>query len=131
MRPPGFWNNSPQAPGVIARILSPLGSAYAFATARRVSRAPNIIPNIPVICVGNLNAGGTGKTPTAIALVERLLEVAPHIVTRGYDGHLRGPTLVDPARHDASEVGDEPLLLSSFAQTWVSKDRAAGVRAAI
>ncbi|MGI9390459.1 MAG: tetraacyldisaccharide 4'-kinase [Boseongicola sp.] len=131
MQPPRFWNKSPQAPGAIARILSPLGSAYAFATAHRLSRAPSINPNIPVLCVGNLNAGGTGKTPTVIALVERLLDLAPHVVTRGYGGHLRGPTLVDPKRHDASAVGDEPLLLAGFAQTWVSKDRAAGVRAAI
>ena len=131
MRPPRFWNNSPQAPGVVARLLAPLGYLYAFATARRLARSPDIVPAIPVICVGNLNAGGTGKTPTVIALAERLKDAAPHIVSRGYGGRLNGPIQVDPTKHDALAVGDEPFLLAAFAPTWVSKDRAAGVRAAI
>ncbi len=131
MRPPRFWNNPRQAPGVVARLLAPLGRVYAFATARRLTREPEIVPDIPVICVGNLNAGGTGKTPTVIALAERLRDAAPHIVSRGYGGRLQGPIQVDPAQHDALAVGDEPLLLAAFAPTWVSKNRAAGVRAAI
>jgi len=131
MQPPGFWSNSPQTPGVVARLLAPLGSVYAFTTARRVALQPEIVPDIPVICVGNLNAGGTGKTPTVIALADRLRDVAPHVVSRGYGGRLKGPIQVDPARHTALDVGDEPLLLAAFAPTWVSKNRADGVRAAI
>jgi tetraacyldisaccharide 4'-kinase len=85
-----------------------------------------------VICVGNLNAGGTGKTPTTIALIERLTArgAAVHVVSRGHGGRLPGPLRVNERQHSATDTGDEPLLLSAFAPTWIAKDRAQGVQAA-
>ena len=130
MRPPRFWNNPPDKPGWQARLLSPIGKVYALGTKRRVSRPPDVTPGVPVICVGNINAGGTGKTPTVVALVERLRDKQVHVVTRGYGGRETGPLKVDERRHRAEEVGDEALLISAFAPVWVAKDRAAGVRAA-
>ncbi len=132
MRPPDFWYTSPEKPDWRARLLAPLGWIYAAATAHRVKRSSAVDPDVPVICVGNINAGGTGKTPTVIWIIECLRDAGhePHVVTRGYGGSLSGPTCVEPGKHASADVGDEPLLLAAFAQVWVATDRAEGARAA-
>ncbi|MCV2879174.1 tetraacyldisaccharide 4'-kinase [Sedimentimonas flavescens] len=132
MGAPLFWFTPPEAPAPLARLLAPLGRLYAAATARRLRQAGQAV-GVPVICVGNINAGGTGKTPTVIALVQHLTArgVVAHVVSRGHGGSLTGPVRVDERTHTADETGDEPLLISAFAPTWVAKDRAAGARAAV
>jgi tetraacyldisaccharide 4'-kinase len=127
MRPPDFWSSR----RVLSTLLVPAGWIYALATWARVRR-PGWRALVPVICVGNIGIGGAGKTPVALALARMLADAGrnPHFLTRGYRGREAGPLRVDPDRHDARAVGDEPLLLAAVAPTWVARDRAAGARAA-
>ena len=129
MQAPKFWYRSRSWQAI---LLSPLGVLYAWATARRQKNARPTQIDIPVICIGNLNVGGTGKTPTTIAIAQMLTSrgIAVHIVSRGYGGSLQAVTQVDPTVHTADETGDEPLLMAAFAPTWVANERVAGARAA-
>lgn len=127
MKAPSFWSED----GALAHLLAPLGHLYALGGRwRRRSATPWQAP-LPVVCIGNLTVGGTGKTPTAIAIARRLAVIGrkPAIVSRGYRGRVEGPVRVDPSVHTAADVGDEPLLLAGAAPTVVAKDRLAGVRA--
>jgi tetraacyldisaccharide 4'-kinase len=127
--PPEFW----ERPGPLPRLLAPLGWAYGAAgRLRRAAATPWRAP-VRVLCVGNLVAGGAGKTPVAIDLARRLIARGerPHLLSRGYGGRLAGPIQADPARHGYREVGDEALLLARVAPTWIARDRAAGAKAAV
>lgn len=130
MRAPDFWSDPNST---TARLLAPLGSLYAAVGRwRQMTTVPKRIGR-PVICVGNLVAGGAGKTPIALALAAALRkrDIAPvHFLTRGYGGREPGPLRVNPLRHDFRQVGDEALLLAAAAPTWVAQDRVAGARAA-
>ncbi|WP_374573161.1 tetraacyldisaccharide 4'-kinase [Phenylobacterium sp.] len=130
---PRWWYVREGAPAPITRaLLRPLSWIWAAATARRIARATPEDPGAPVICVGNLTMGGTGKTPVVREILRRLTArgVAAHGLSRGYGGTLQGPVRVEPEHHVAAEVGDEPLMLARDAPMWVSRDRLAGARAA-
>lgn len=128
MRAPEFWaHESPYA-----TLLSPAASVYEFCTQALNGLIRPVHASIPIICVGNLTVGGTGKTPVALAIAEHLkaLDKKVHFLTRGYRGRLSGPVAVDPITHSAVDVGDEALLLARAAPTWVARDRTKGAEAA-
>ena len=130
MRAPEFWNRG--GGGLMPLLLTPLSALYAGATARRMSR-PGWKAPVPVICCGNVIAGGAGKTTVALDLLARLKArgVAAHALLRGYGGSEKGPLQVDPARHEARQVGDEALLLAAIAPTWISANRGEGAKQAV
>lgn len=128
MREPGFWW---RPPSWISSLLAPAAALYG-AVARARMLGPGADAGVPVICVGNFNLGGAGKTPTVMALTDILrgANETPFVLSRGYGGRLPGPVRVDPAIHTAQDVGDEPLLLSRAAPVIVSRDRIIGARMA-
>jgi tetraacyldisaccharide 4'-kinase len=123
MRTPRFWRQR----GPTARLLAPLGALYGASIALKAAYAKPYRSRMPVICVGNLTAGGSGKTPVAIAVAQALQARGKHplFLTRGYGGKEHGPALVR-AHHDARAMGDEALLLARIAPTMVSRERAIG-----
>ena len=132
MRAPGFWNRN----GLVPTLLTPASWAWSTAARLRTATTTPERVSVPVICVGNLTAGGAGKTPTVMALLAMIAarvqgsRPIAHALTRGYGGTLSGPVRVDTVRHSAAEVGDEALLLARAAPTWVAHDRVAGALAA-
>jgi tetraacyldisaccharide 4'-kinase len=132
MRAPDFWTRDSAFAKASAALLAPAGALYGLSVRARRASARPFRPRARVLCVGNLTAGGTGKTPIAIALGRMLTARGQQIVflTRGYGGRSRGPVVVDPTRHNAGEVGDEALLLAAQATTIVARNRADGARLA-
>ncbi len=125
--PPKFWSKK----SLFSILLAPLGWLYGFIVLRRLSgHKPKL--SVPVLCIGNLTLGGAGKTPVVCGLADVLTRQGhvPHILTRGYGGKGWQSVQVDPKRHSAEDVGDEPLLLAGYAPTWVGKNRyESGLRA--
>jgi tetraacyldisaccharide 4'-kinase len=122
--------------GAPAWWLIPGSLVYGAAAAtRRILYRRRILSPIrmhhPVLVVGNLSVGGTGKTPLVCWLVERLSEAGlrPGVVSRGYGGSSRHERLVG-AGDDAAEVGDEPLLIArrTAVPVAIGRDRAAAAR---
>jgi tetraacyldisaccharide 4'-kinase len=125
MREPAFWH---RPASWSSRLLMPLGALYGAVAGRRMQR-PGFDAGIPVLCVGNYHTGGAGKTPSVLALTKLLRDLGetPVVLSRGYGGGLRGPVMVDLARHAAADVGDEPLMLARTVPVAVARDRRSGV----
>ncbi len=134
MRAPEFWRGDRRGTGARLTRLALTPASWLFqagAWLRRRATRP-CVAGVPVVCIGNLVAGGAGKTPAALALARAFVreDLRVHFLARGYGGREAGPIRVDPERHVAGEVGDEALLLARVAPTWIARDRKAGIAAA-
>ena len=121
MKTPKHWDSN----NLLSWLLLPLSYFYYLGfSVRKYQAKPAKLP-IPVICIGNLTAGGAGKTPVALALGQMLKEkgINAYFISRGYGGAQQKPILVNPEKHSAKKVGDEPLLLASVLPTIVGKNR--------
>ena len=132
MRAPDFWHRDDRLARATAALLAPLGWAYGASVRWKAARAKPFRARVPVVCIGNISAGGTGKTPIAIAIADAIIARGknPFFLTRGYGGKLAGPVVVGKD-HTADDVGDEPLLLARKAATVVARDRRDGARLAV
>jgi tetraacyldisaccharide 4'-kinase len=136
MRAPDFWQirHGRDAAPMLRLLLSPFSWVQGFFTARRLARTVPVPMPVPVVAIGNLSLGGTGKTPLARLVRATLSSLAGGpvaIVSRGHGGSHTGPLAVDPDRHDAAIVGDEPLMLAADGPVVIGRERAAAARLAV
>lgn len=112
------------------KIFSFLSWIYGWIVESRLKSVTPIRVSVPVICVGNLSLGGTGKTPVVLFLADYFLKKGRKVgvLTRGYGGKVKGPLRVNTNHHTEREVGDESLLLAGVVPTWVAHDRVAGAK---
>ncbi len=123
---PNFWTNR----NFLSYLLLPLSFLYyiGFFIIKKISKPKKV--NIPIICIGNLIAGGSGKTPTAIAIGKILQQnnINFAFLTRGF-GSKNNKDIVkitkneDIKKYSFDKYGDEPLLLKDYADTYISKNR--------
>ncbi len=123
---PKFWNDKT----ILSSALLPLSWGWRGITAARLAWIKPEQAQLPVICVGNISVGGTGKTPFTAYLCQLLrgYDYTTCILTRGYGGKQKGPIIADPNLHSAADIGDEALMLSQNNLVCVSHDRVAGAR---
>ena len=122
MKTPKFWKDE----NVISFLLYPLSVVYGFFRKIHVIFSSQYkVSNIKIFCIGNLTAGGSGKTPIAIRVGQILKEkgIKFAYLSKGYKGEIKEFTKVELGKHEAKDVGDEPLLLAEIADTFICKNR--------
>ncbi len=125
---PRWWYENQSSP--LVSLLQPFGAVAGWIVKRRWRTTRPYVSKLPVICIGNFTAGGTGKTPLALEIA-RLLKRAglkPVFLSRGFGGSVKGPHRVMLTTDTANKVGDEVLLLAKCAPAFIARRRADGAR---
>jgi len=127
MKTPRFWAYN----GWQAKMLMPLAWFYGAVTQWRLKMCQPYHAKVKVICIGNITAGGVGKTPVAMAMAEKYQKEGKKVffVTRGYKGKLKN-IVVDLDKHTPEETGDEARLLAGVAPTIITPKREEGAKLA-
>lgn len=126
---PSFWYaRQPALHQKLSKAaLLPLSWLYRLARRVHITAAKTKPLSLPSICVGNIVSGGSGKTPTALAILEiakaAAIAESPAFLSRGYGGKAARPMRVDPQNDHADITGDEPLLLAKHAPVFLDADR--------
>lgn len=134
MKEPNFWYDKTIQPPLFKKLLLGfLSRLFLFGAFLKKLIISKKSVSKPVICIGNLNIGGAGKTPTTLSIAKffKGKDKKVAIISRGYKGNLKGPLQVNPKIHSALDVGDEPLLMAQYYPTWISANRYKGAKAAI
>ena len=128
LKTPIFWY---QKKSLLSLLLIPLSYLWLLASLLNKKKINKF--NIPVIKIGNVVAGGAGKTPTVISLTKKLIasNLNVHIILKGYKSSARTSIQVNKAMHTYKEVGDEALICANFAPTWVGESRSESINNAI
>ncbi|MFL1780694.1 Tetraacyldisaccharide 4'-kinase [Candidatus Hepatincolaceae symbiont of Richtersius coronifer] len=123
-----------QKKSFISYLLIPFSLLWVLGTYLRNLKKP-YESNIFTICLGNINLGGSGKTPSAIYLGQQLSQQIPKVkiafLSKGYKSKLQGPLWVIPQSqtlNNPQDVGDEPLLLAQVLPTLIAKNLKQGLR---
>ncbi len=128
MNQPSFWYKKNT---FLEKLLRPVGCLYGFIVGWRLKHNKPYAPRIPVVCVGNICVGGTGKTPICLALADYFVRRGKNVffLSHGYKSHLQN-VMIDVRTHTAADVSDEALLFAQKLPTIVDKNRARGVKKA-
>lgn len=133
MKAPAFWSAPADDFSLPRMVLTPPAALYQFAGQLRHSFSQPDHVGRPVICVGNISLGGTGKTPICMMLAALLSAQGeqPAVISRGYGGSQKSPLQVDPARHTAELTGDEPLMMAAQLPVFIARNRPLAARLAV
>ena len=122
LKAPKFWYQKKDT--FFSRFFFPLSLLFRFGTKIRYMTSSSKKSILPIICIGNIVVGGAGKTPVSLKIGKILIKSGynPNFISRGYSGIIKSNTLVE-SWHSPKSVGDESLLLSEVAKTWIGIDR--------
>ena len=122
LKAPKFWYKKKDT--YLSAFFYPFSILFRLGTKIRNLISTKQNSPLPIICIGNIVVGGAGKTPVALSIGKLLIKAGyrPHFVSKGYAGIIKVSTCVQPW-HSAKSVGDESILLSEVATTWIGNDR--------